>query len=121
MGHVRGSHRQLNVKCGVNGCDELVSSISWYKHVRFHHRAEYYFEISAEPEYHPESELPAHETVGDLNEDSALETTGDLRKEDHGEKELSDQNMADDTENLDSQMDYSAYMLTASFFEHKKE
>ena len=57
VGHAGGSHQHLNVKCGVSGCNELMSSAaSWYKHVRLHHEAEYYDdtppEISAELEPH---------------------------------------------------------------------
>ena len=105
VGHARGSHQYVNVKCGVSGCDKLMSSAaSWYKHVRLHHRAEYCDnalpETSAESEHH-ESELSAHETTGDFGENDEMELSVIT---------------ASDTENLDSQIDDSTYMLTASYF-----
>ena len=109
VGHARGSHQYLNVKCGVSGCDELMSSAAtWYKHVRLHHRAEYYDnalpEISAEPEHHHESEPSADETTGDLGENDEMELSSIT---------------ASDTENLGSPIDDSTYMLTASFLNLK--
>ena len=106
VGHARGSHQYLNVKCGVSGCDELMSSAaSWYKHVRLHHRAEYYDntlpEISAEPEHCHESELSAYETTGDLGEENEMELSI---------------NIASDT---DDQIGDSTYMLTASLLNLK--
>lgn len=107
VGHVRGSHQYLNVKCGVSGCDELMSSAaSWYKHVKLHHRAEYYDNVLPEISTHHESELSAHETTGDFGENDEMELsviTGG------------------DTENVDSQgrIDDSTYLLTASFLNLK--
>ena len=73
VGHARGSHQYLNVKCGVSGCNELMSSAaSWYKHIRLHHEAGYYDappEILAEPEPHHENEFSAHKTTMDLGDE----------------------------------------------------
>lgn len=58
---------------------------------------------SAESEHH-ESELSAHETTGDFGENDEMELSVIT---------------ASDTENLDSQVDDSTYMLTASFLNLK--
>ena len=113
VGHARGSHQYLNVKCGVNGCDELMSSaVSWYKHVRLHHRAEYYDsvvpETSAESGHH-ETTKPHeyHETTGDFGDDD-------------DEMELSVITPSDtETADMDSEADSTYNMLTASFLNLK--
>ena len=104
VGHARGSHQYLNVKCGVNGCDELMSSaVSWYKHVRLHHRAEYY--DSVVPETSAESRR--HETTGDFDGDN-------------DEMELAVITASDtETADMDSEADSTYNMLTASFLNLK--
>lgn len=107
VGHTRGSHQYLNVKCGVNGCDG--SAASWYKHVRLHHRAEYcdsVVPVTSAESSRLETTKP-HESP---------ETTEDFCG-DSDEMELS-VITASDTENMDSEAD-STYVLTASFLNLK--